>query len=135
MCPAPGGTETHDRDEDGGEGVTGVSPVASARNVVVGMRVRAHLHGTIFGDRPAAVGRLAVGDRLILVPDPPGTTPPGVWAHLAGGDVVGHLPVQIAAWLAPWMLEGGRVTATVTHVAGADVESWKRVEVEVDVYA
>ena len=99
------------------------------------MRVRVYLHGTVFGDRPAVVARLAVGDRLILVPDPAGTSPPAVWAHAAGGDVIGHLPIQVAAWLAPWMLEGGRVSATVTTVAGEDTESWKRVEIEIDVYA
>ncbi|HKS07091.1 MAG TPA: hypothetical protein VJR92_12345 [Gemmatimonadaceae bacterium] len=99
------------------------------------MRVRAYLHGTVFGDRSSVVARRAVGDKLILVPDPPGASPLAVWAHAAGGDVIGHLPTQVAAWLAPWMLEGGRVGATVTRVAGADTESWKRVEVEIDVYA
>lgn len=97
------------------------------------MRVRANLHGTVFGDRPAVVARLAVGDQLILVPDPAGTSPPGVWAHAVGGDVVGHLPVQIATWLAPWMLDGGRVAAVVTSVASERTESWKRVEIELDI--
>lgn len=97
------------------------------------MRVRAHLEGTVFGDRPAVVAALEPGDQLILVPDPPGASPPAVWAHAAGGDVIGHVPSQVAAWLAPWMLEGGRVAAVVTRVGGEEIESWKRVEIEIDV--
>lgn len=98
------------------------------------MIVRAFVHGTVFGDRPQAVGRLHAGDPLILVPDPEGAGPRAVWVHAAGGDVVGHLPDQIAGWLAPWMLGGGRASAVVTRLAGDDVESWRRVEVVVDVH-
>ena len=67
--------------------------------------------GTVFGDRTSVVHRLQAGDRLILVPDPPGADIPAVWVHAPGGDVIGHLSLQIAVWLAPWMLAGGRAGA------------------------
>ena len=87
--------------------------------------------GTVFGRRTEVVHRLKVGDQLILVPDPPGTDVPAVWVHAPGGDVIGHLSLQIAAWLAPWMLAGGRCQAWVTKVGGDDVESWRRLLIEI----
>ena len=48
-----------------------------------------------------------------------------------GGDVIGHLPQQIAAWLAPWMLEGGRAQARVESVGTDDIASWRRLFVHV----
>lgn len=75
--------------------------------------------------------RLEEGDRLILVPDPPEAQIPAVWVHATGGDVIGHLPLQIAVWLAPWMLEGGRCGATVRKRRGDEVESWQRLVIEV----
>src|ERR671921_376904 len=87
--------------------------------------------GTVFGDRTSVVHRLQTGDRLILVPDPPGADIPAVWVHAPGGDVIGHLPLQIAAWLAPWMLEGGRCQAFVEKVGTDEVESWRRLVIEV----
>jgi hypothetical protein len=87
--------------------------------------------GTIFGQRTEVVHRLKQGDSLILVPDPPGTDIPAVWVHARGGDVVGHLPLQIAAWLAPWMLDGGRCQAEVAKVGTDDVESWRRLVIVV----
>ncbi len=92
---------------------------------------RTAVHGTVFGDRTEVVHRLHEGDRLILVPDPPGTEEPGVWVHARGGDVIGHLPPTIAARLAPWMLSGGRAGARVSRVHGDDVESWRRLVIEV----
>ena len=89
------------------------------------------VHGTVFGTRTAVVHRLRPGEPLILVPDPPGAEVPAVWVHAAGGDVVGHVPVQIAAWLAPWMLDGARCRAAVVSVAGDDVASWQRLVIEV----
>ena len=89
------------------------------------------VHGTVFGKRTAVVHRLSKGDRLILVPDPPGTDVPAVWVHAVGGDVVGHLPLQVAVWLAPWMLGGGRCSAEVDKVRGDDVASWERLLVTV----
>ena len=88
--------------------------------------------GTVFAARTAVVHRLHPGDPLILVPDPPGTEVPAVWLHATGGDVIGHLSLQIAAWLAPWMLEGGRCRATVEKVGTDDVESWRRLIIRVD---
>ena len=77
------------------------------------------------------VRRLRAGDVLILVPDPPGTDEPSVWVHAPGGDVVGHLSPDVNAWLVPWMLEGGRCSAVVAHVAGDDVASYKRLIITV----
>jgi hypothetical protein len=92
---------------------------------------RTAVQGTVFGHRTEVVHRLKEGDRLILVPDPPGAEVPAVWVHAPGGDVVGHLPVQIAAWMAPWMLGGARCGATVLGVASDDVASWRRLVIEV----
>ena len=94
-------------------------------------RFESPVHGTVFADRAAVVHRLRAGDALILVPDPPGAEVPAVWVHAAGGDVVGHLPVQIAAWLAPAMLAGARCTAAVLAVGGADAPSWERLTIDV----
>jgi len=94
-------------------------------------RFESPVHGTVFAGRAAVLDRLRPGDPLILVPDPPGADVPAVWVHAAGGDVVGHLPVHIAAWLAPWMLGGARCAASVLAVGGGDVASWERLTVEV----
>ena len=88
------------------------------------------VQGTVFGGRAAVVHRLQAGDALILVPDPAGVEIPAVWVHAPGGDVVGHLPLQIAVWLAPWMLSGGRCRARVDKVGGEDVASWRRLLIE-----
>lgn len=99
----------------------------------VELRLRTNVHGTVFAARLAVVERLETGQKLLLVPDPPQDgEAPAVWLHVAGGDVLGHLPVQVAAWLAPWLLNGGRCMARVTCLRGADVESWNRVEVELE---
>lgn len=96
-----------------------------------GGRFHTAVLGTVFGARTEVVHRLARGDELILVPDPPGTDVPAVWVHARGGDVIGHLSLQIAAWLAPWMLSGGRCAGVVEKVGGDDVESWRRLVIEV----
>lgn len=87
---------------------------------------RTPVYGTVFGRRNEVVHRLNPGDRLILVPDPPGADPPTVWVHAAGGDVVGHLSPDVNAWLAPLMLDGGCYGGEVSVVRGDDVASWKR---------
>lgn len=95
------------------------------------LRLRTNVHGSVFAARAIVVERLQPGEPLLLVPDPPQhEEPPAVWVHVAGGDVLGHVPVQIAAWLAPWMLAGGRCQANVVAVKGPDVESWNRIEIE-----
>lgn len=89
------------------------------------------VYGTVFGARAAIVRRLTEGDQLILVPDPPGTDEPMVWVHAPGGDVVGHVSPDVARWLSPWMLAGARCRATVAHLGGDDVASWKRLVIAV----
>ncbi len=69
---------------------------------------------------------------LVLIPDPPGQDEPEVWVHLESGDPIGHLPPEIGAWLAPWLIQGGGARARMLKVGGADVPSWRRVVVEVD---
>ena len=92
---------------------------------------RTAVQGTVFGHRTEVVHRLHAGDELILGPDPPGTEVPAVWVHARGGDVIGHLPLQIAVWLAPWMLDGGRCQAEVEKVGTDEVESWRRLVITV----
>lgn len=89
------------------------------------------VYGTVFARRTDALHRLRVGDRLILVPDPVGVDDPNVWVHAPGGDVVGHLSPDINAWMVPWMLQGGRCGAFVTHVGNDDIASYKRLTITV----
>ena len=68
---------------------------------------------------------------MLLIPDPPGAEVPAVWVHAPGGDVVGHVPQQIAAWLAPYMLGGGRCRASVESIGAAGVASYRRLVIRV----
>jgi hypothetical protein len=92
---------------------------------------RATVHGTVFGERTLHLSRVHEGDELLLLPGPPLDDDPGVWVHLPSGDVLGHLPPEIEAWLTPWMLRGGRATARALRVRGDDVPSWRRLLIEV----
>lgn len=92
---------------------------------------RTTVHGTVFGARAEHLDHLAAGTRLLLIPDPPGEEDPAVWVHLQAGDPVGHLPPEINAWLAPWLLRGGCASATAVRVRGSEVPSWKRLLIEV----
>lgn len=92
---------------------------------------RTTVHGTVFGHRATHLDELAAGDRLLLIPDPPGEDDPAVWVHLPEGDPVGHLPPEINAWLAPYLMRGGLASATTLRVGGTDVPSWKRLLIEV----
>lgn len=92
---------------------------------------RTAVYGTVFARRTEVVHRLRPGDRLILVPDPPGTYPPNVWVHARGGDVVGHLSPDVNSWLSPWMFAGSCYGAEVEEVWGDDVASWKRLVIAV----
>jgi len=89
------------------------------------------VHGTVFGDRARLLQRVHEGDELLLLPGPPIDDEPGVWVHLPGGDLIGHLPPEIEAWLSPWMLSGGRATARAVRVSGRDTPSWRRLLIEV----
>ena len=90
------------------------------------------MHGTVFADRADHLDRLRPGDELLLLPDPPvDDDDPGVWVHLPDGDLLGHLPPEIEAWLAPWLLRGGRAEARAVRVSGDDVPSWRRLLIEV----
>lgn len=92
---------------------------------------RTTVHGTVFARRAEHLDDLMAGDRLLLIPDPPGEDDPAVWVHLPEGDPVGHLPPEINAWLAPFMMRGGSAQATTVRVGGTDVPSWKRLLIEV----
>jgi hypothetical protein len=92
---------------------------------------RATVHGLVFGDRARHLDRLNEGDALLLIPDPPMEPDPAIWVHMPGGDLLGHLPPEIGAWLAPWMLRGGPASATAVRVHGSDVPSWRRLLIEV----
>jgi hypothetical protein len=94
-------------------------------------RFRSTVHGTIFCDRAAHLKRLHAGDELLLVPGPPVDDEPGVWVHLPGGDLLGHLPPEIEAWLARWLLAGGIAHARAVKVSGQEEPSWRRLLVEV----
>lgn len=93
---------------------------------------RATVHGTVFCDRAKCLDRIHVGDELVLIPGPPVDDPPGIWVHLPGGDLVGHLPPEIELWLAPWMQRGGAARATVEKLDHEDVPSWRRLVIQVD---
>lgn len=89
------------------------------------------MHGTVFAGRDRHLEVLTAGETLYLIPDPPGQDDPGVWVHLQGGALVGHLPPEIASWLAPWLERGGRAVARALKVRGAEVPSWRRLLLEV----
>lgn len=67
-----------------------------------------------------------------MIPDPPGQDDPGVWVHLSSGEPVGHLPPEIARWLWPWLIRGGRAAGRAVAVHGTEVPSWRRLVVEVE---
>jgi hypothetical protein len=94
-------------------------------------RFETPVYGTVFAARAEVVRRLKEGDRLILVPDPPGVDHPSVWVHAPGGDVVGHLSPDVNAWMAPRMIRGARYAAEVSSLGAPDTESWKRLVIEV----
>src|SRR5438132_10277993 len=93
---------------------------------------RATVHGTVFGERTGNLGRVHEGDELLLIPGPPTDDDPGVWVHLPGGDLIGHLPPEIELWLTPWLLRGGRARCKAIRVRGEDCPSWRRLLIEVD---
>ena len=92
---------------------------------------RSTVHGTVFAGRDRHLDRMHDGERLVLIPDPPGQDRPEVWVHLTSGDPVGHLPPEISSWLAPWLASGGRAEARTLRVHGAEVPSWRRLLLEV----
>lgn len=94
-------------------------------------RFRATVHGLAFAGRDRRLERVEAGDRLLLIPDPAGADIEQVWVHLEGGSPLGHLPDEIARWLAPWMRAGGRAVVRAVRVGDRTVPSWKRLVVEV----
>ncbi len=92
---------------------------------------RATVHGTVFAGRDQHLERLNVGDTVRLIADPPDQKAPEVWVHLDSGDPIGHLPPEIARWLAPWLHRGGAARAHALKVKGAEVPSWRRLLLEV----
>ena len=92
---------------------------------------RSTVHGTVFAGRDRHLAGMHAGDRVVLVPDPPGQTDPEVWVHLESGDPLGHLPPEISSWLWPWLHRGGAASAVALAVHGADTPSWRRLLVEV----
>lgn len=92
---------------------------------------RSTVHGTVFAGRDRHLEGMHAGDRVVLIPDPPGQTDPEVWVHLESGDPVGHLPREISSWLWPWLRRGGTASAVALRVHGADTPSWRRLLVEV----
>lgn len=75
---------------------------------------------------------MEVGEPLKLKPSLPVEVMPQVWVHLENGELVGHLPTEIADWLAPWLQAGGLARAKALRVSGDEVPSWRRVLVEVE---
>jgi hypothetical protein len=94
-------------------------------------RFRSTVHGTVFAGRDRHLERMRAGDRVVLIPDPPGQDEPEVWVHTESGDPVGHLPPEISSWLAPWMRRGGSAVAHALKVEGSDAPSWRRLLLEV----
>jgi hypothetical protein len=94
-------------------------------------RFRSTVHGTVFAGRDRHLERMRAGDRVVLIPDPPGQDDPEVWVHLESGDPVGHLPPEISSWLAPWLRRGGNAVAHALRVEGSEVPSWRRLLLEV----
>lgn len=92
---------------------------------------RSTVHGTVFAGRDEFVSRLAEGDELRLVADPPVQEDPEVWVHLQSGEPIGHLPPDIGRWLWPWLSSGGVAVARTVRVRGAEVPSWRRILLEV----
>lgn len=94
-------------------------------------RFETPVYGTVFGGRAAVVARLHPGDRVILVPDPPGVDEPSVWVHATGGDVIGHLSPDVNRWMVQAMLDGARYGARVHTIGEQGTASWKRLVIAV----
>lgn len=95
------------------------------------VQFRSTVHGTVFAGRDRLLDALRAGDRVVLVPDPPGQTDPEVWVHLESGDPVGHLPSEISCWLWPWLRRGGAASAVALAVHDEHTPSWRRLLVQV----
>lgn len=93
---------------------------------------RTTVHGTVFCERSRQLEKLNPGDELLILPGPPLDDEPGVWIHSVEGDLIGHLPPEIEAWLAPWMLRGGSARARTLKVCDEGTPSWRRLIIEVD---
>lgn len=96
-------------------------------------RFETSVYGTVFAARSAALARLAIGDVVLLVPDPEGVDNPSVWVHAPGGDVVGHLAPDVNRWMVRRMLDGTRYCARVLSIGAPGTESWKRLTISIRV--
>lgn len=94
-------------------------------------RFRATVHGMVFAGRDRHLHGLKTGASLYLIPDHPDQEAPEVWVHREGGDLLGHLPSEISAWLAPWLLQGGGADARAIKIHGSEVPTWRRLLLEV----
>jgi hypothetical protein len=92
---------------------------------------RSTVHGTVFAGRDRFIEKVAEGDLLRLVADPPVQIDPEVWVHLESGEPIGHLPAEIGRWLWPWLSGGGVAKAVAVRVRGAEEPSWSRLLLEV----
>ena len=92
---------------------------------------RATVHGIAFADRDRHLEALEAGDSLYLIPDPPDQETPEVWVHRLGGDLLGHLPTEISAWLAPWLSEGRGRQREGSEDPRFGGPSWRRLLLEV----
>ena len=92
---------------------------------------RSTVHGLAFAGRTRHLRELRRGAELVVLSSPPGPPPAEVWIHLKDGDPLGHLPPEIAAWLCPWIHNGGHAKAKVLKVGDENVPTWKRLLIEV----
>lgn len=107
------------------------SPPPDALTPPAASHFRATVHGLAFAGRHRRLREVEPGDALLLIPDPPGGQIEQVWVHMQDASPLGHLPNEIARWLAPWMRTGGRAVVKAIRVGDETVPSWKRLVVEV----
>ena len=124
------GTVFEDSDRDGFHDMTKPDDATSFGPPAARV-FRATVHGIAFAGRARHLDGLERDAELLVLAAPPGASPDEVWVHLESGDPLGHLPPEIAEWLAPWLRSGGAARAKVLKVGDRSVPTWKRLLVEV----